>query len=84
MPENEKTSPTITKLAARALSNPLSLTPQEIQALAASALTQAPDKPEPRADDTVTDYETRILDREDPTREDLNPPCGEPELPEAG
>lgn len=31
----------------------------------------------PRADDTVTDYEINILDREDPTRVDDNPPCGD-------
>mgnify|MGYP000915326769 CR=1 FL=1 len=51
---NEKTSAKIAALAARALSNPDSVTPEEVRSLAASALTQAADRPvedEPAPDD---------------------------------
>lgn len=42
---DEKTSPTIASLAARGVSNPESLSPEEIKAVCASALTQASDRP---------------------------------------
>lgn len=43
-PRNEMTSEEVGRLAARALRNPTSLTPEEIQALAGSCLTQRPDR----------------------------------------
>ena len=43
MSSNEKTSARVAAIAAKAVQNPKSLTPEEIQALAASVLTQAPD-----------------------------------------
>lgn len=45
MAKSEKTSAAVAKLAAKALKDPSSLTKKEIQSLAASALTQAEDKP---------------------------------------
>jgi hypothetical protein len=45
MAANEKTSPAVAKIAAKALKSPTALTSAEIKKLAASALTQAADKP---------------------------------------
>ena len=43
MSENEKTSARVAQIASKALQNPRSVTPDEIQTLAASALTQSQD-----------------------------------------
>lgn len=51
MTRNEKTSKKVAAIAARALRDPGSLTHDEIKAIAASALTQRPDKKAPSADD---------------------------------
>lgn len=45
MAKSEKTSAGVAKIAAKALKDPSSLTAREIKSLAASALTQAADKP---------------------------------------
>ena len=45
MPSNEKTGKTIGSIASKGLKDPGSLSKGEIKSLAASALTQAPDKP---------------------------------------
>jgi len=45
MAANEKTSAAVAKIASKALKSPGSLTATEIKKLAASALTQAADKP---------------------------------------
>jgi hypothetical protein len=42
--ENEKTSARVAQIASKALQNPKSVTPDEIQTLAASLLTQSPDQ----------------------------------------
>ena len=47
MSKNEKTSKKIATIAAKGLKSPEKLTKAEIKALAASALTQAPDKTKP-------------------------------------
>lgn len=44
MSANEKTSARVAAIASKAMQNPKSLTPEEIQALAASALNQSPDQ----------------------------------------
>lgn len=44
----ENTGKSVASLAARGLKDPASLTNAEIKKIAASALTQAPDKPAPR------------------------------------
>jgi hypothetical protein len=44
MAANEKTSPAIAKLASKAMKAPSTLTTLEIKKLAASVLTQVPDK----------------------------------------
>ncbi len=44
MAGNEKTSARVAKIASKALQNPSSVTQDEIQTLAASALTQSPDQ----------------------------------------
>jgi MinD-like ATPase involved in chromosome partitioning or flagellar assembly len=44
MAQNEKTSQRVAQIAAKALQNPSSITQDEIQTLAASALTQSPDQ----------------------------------------
>jgi hypothetical protein len=44
MAQNEKTSAKVSAIASKALQNPSSLSPQEIKELAASVLTQAPDR----------------------------------------
>ena len=44
MAENEKTSARVAQMASKALQNPKSVTPDEIQTLAASVLTQSPDQ----------------------------------------
>lgn len=44
MAKNEKTSKAIATLASKALKNPGSITKAEIKKIAASVLTQAPDK----------------------------------------
>ena len=44
MAENEKTSARVAQIASKALQNPKSATPDEIQTLAASVLTQSPDQ----------------------------------------
>ena len=44
MAENEKTSARVAQIASKALQNPKSITPDEIQTLAASLLTQSPDQ----------------------------------------
>lgn len=44
MAENEKTSARVAQLASKAMQNPKSVTPDEIQTLAASVLTQSPDQ----------------------------------------
>lgn len=48
MASNEKTSPALARLAAKALRAPSALTNAEIQKLAGSVLTQTPDKPKPK------------------------------------
>lgn len=45
MAKNEKTSKRVGKIASKGLRAPKSLTPEEIKSLAASAVTQMPDKP---------------------------------------
>jgi hypothetical protein len=45
MAQNEKTSQRVASIASKALQNPSSLSPQEIKELAASVLTQSPDRP---------------------------------------
>jgi len=45
MGENEKTSSRIASIAAKLLKNPEKATLEEIQEIAGSVLTQAPDKP---------------------------------------
>ncbi len=47
MSKNEKTSKPVAKIAAKGLSDPASLTNKQVKTLAASALTQAPDKKKP-------------------------------------
>ena len=44
MAQNEKTSAQVAQIASKAMKNPQSLTPDEVQALAASVLSQAPDR----------------------------------------
>jgi hypothetical protein len=44
MAKNEKTSKAIATIASKALKNPSSITKAEIKKIAASVLTQAPDK----------------------------------------
>jgi hypothetical protein len=44
MAQNEKTSQRVAQIASKALQNPSSITQDEIQTLAASALTQSPDQ----------------------------------------
>jgi hypothetical protein len=44
MSANEKTSARVAAIASKALQNPKSLTPEEVQALAASVLNQSPDQ----------------------------------------
>jgi hypothetical protein len=44
MADNEKTSARVAQIASRGMQNPKSLTPDEIQTLAASALTQSQDQ----------------------------------------
>jgi hypothetical protein len=44
MSANEKTSARVAAIASKAMQNPKSLTPEEIQALAASALNQSQDQ----------------------------------------
>ncbi len=44
MAENEKTSARVAQIASKAMQNPKSVTPDEIQTLAASVLTQSPDQ----------------------------------------
>ena len=44
MAENEKTSARVAQIASKAMQNPASITPDEIQTLAASVLTQSPDQ----------------------------------------
>ena len=44
MAGNERTSARVAQIAAKALQNPSSITPDEVQTLAASALTQSPDQ----------------------------------------
>lgn len=44
MSSNEKTSAQVAAIASRALQNPKSITPEEVQQLAASVLNQAPDR----------------------------------------
>jgi hypothetical protein len=44
MSANEKTSARVAAIASKAMQNPKSLTPEEIQTLAASALNQSPDQ----------------------------------------
>lgn len=45
MAKNEKTSKAVSSIASKALKNPGSLTNTEIKTIAASVLTQTPDKP---------------------------------------
>ena len=47
-PKNERTSPRVARIASQALQNPQSVTPRQVQTLAASVLTQAGDKPKPK------------------------------------
>jgi hypothetical protein len=44
MASNERTSARVAQIASKALQNPSSITSDEIQTLAASALTQSPDQ----------------------------------------
>lgn len=44
MAQNEKTSARVSSIASKALQNPSSLSPSEIKELAASVLTQSPDR----------------------------------------
>lgn len=48
MAKNEKTSKSVGTIASKGMRDPDSLTKKEIKTLAASALTQRPDKPKPR------------------------------------
>jgi len=48
MARNEKTSKKLASLASRALQKPSSLNATEVKSLAASVLTQAPDKKPPK------------------------------------
>ena len=48
MAKNEKTGKSVGSIAAKAMRDPGSLTNKEIKSLAASALTQRPDKPIPQ------------------------------------
>jgi len=48
MAKNEKTSKGVASIASKGLKDPGSLTKPQIRTLAATALTQAPDKPKPR------------------------------------
>ena len=45
MAKNEKTSKDVASLAGKALKNPKDVTQKQVKTLAASVLTQAPDKP---------------------------------------
>ena len=45
---NEKTSKRVAALAAKAIHDPASVTPKQIQTLAASVLTQTEDQPKPQ------------------------------------
>jgi hypothetical protein len=49
MAKNEKTGKDVGSIAAKAMRDPGSLTNKEIRSLAASALTQRPDKPKSKA-----------------------------------
>jgi len=49
MAKNEKTSSKVASLASKALKDPSSVTKKQVKTLAASVLTQAPDKPKPKA-----------------------------------
>jgi hypothetical protein len=49
MKGNEKTSAKVASIASQALLNPKSVTPKQIQSIAASVLTQAPDKGKPKS-----------------------------------
>ena len=51
MASNEKTSAAVAKIASKGLMNPASLTSAEIKKLAASALTQAADKPKKKKEE---------------------------------
>ena len=48
MASNEKTSAKVASIAAKVLQNPKAATPAQIKTLAASALTQAPNKSPPK------------------------------------
>jgi len=48
MAKNEKTGTTVGSIASKGLKDPGSLSKAEIKSLAASALTQSPDKPAPK------------------------------------
>ncbi len=48
MATNEKTSKRVAAIAAKALHDPESVTPKQVQALAASVLTQTEDQPKPQ------------------------------------
>ncbi len=49
MAVNEKTSARVAKIAAKAMKDPASVTKAEVKSMAASVLTQAPDKPKKAA-----------------------------------
>jgi hypothetical protein len=46
--KNERTSKSVASIASKGLQNPRSLTPGQIKTIAASALTQAPNKAPPK------------------------------------
>ena len=48
MAENEKTSARVAQIASKAMQNPKSVTPDEVQTLAASLLAQSPDQQQRR------------------------------------
>jgi hypothetical protein len=48
MATNEKSGKSVGEIASQGLKDPKSLTPKEIKSLAASALTQRPDRPAPK------------------------------------
>ena len=58
MPAHEQTSPDVASLAARLLREPWSATADEVKRLAASALTQAPDRVADAPADAVHEGET--------------------------
>jgi hypothetical protein len=55
---DEKTSQRVATIAAKAMQNPKSLTSEEIQALAASALNQAPNQAQQKSQSQQPQYQS--------------------------